>query len=557
MKFFKRIGLFLFALALVLCAFCACEKTPDEPTPPDVQANTIKLADLASYTIVVEKSTTDSVVNASHKSLRNTLKEKLGGQFLPYQNDGNDAQAKEILIGHTNRAESTVFGDELRYLDYGYALINDKIVILGHTESTMLSALALFEQDLLNAAQDGAILTEGQPRVVRATYATENATLGGLPVKGMKVVYPKENAHNEALYAENIALALRETAGYYVPCLADNALSANENGVLLIVGNVTLNGHMSAPTDLSISEGCILSDQNTIRLAGNGVLAIHEATQKLLQGIAQQITAELPLPTGRFTTSKDDVIRTMSFNVLGKAKDRNPTRDARVIAMINRYLPDTLGIQEGTVDWMNTLNAALSDRYAWVGVGNEGENKGEYSAIFYLKDKYTLIDSGTKWLSDTPNTVSKFDDSLCVRIATYAILERNSDGKRFVHVNTHLDHGYDSVREAQVEVLLELIEQFNEYPMLITGDFNCAPSTAAIKTIVKAGYASSSEVAEEAYITETYHGYQDLKGEQRIIDFCFVTPEKISVLYYRVCNEKINGDYASDHHPILTEFLIP
>ena len=42
-----------------------------------------------------------------------------------------------------------------------------------------------------------------------------------------------------------------------------------------------------------------------------------------------------------------------------------------------------------------------------IGVGREdGNNKGEFTAIFYDTLKYRLLEQNTFWLSDTENIVS-------------------------------------------------------------------------------------------------------------------------------------------------------
>ena len=101
----------------------------------------------------------------------------------------------------------------------------------------------------------------------------------------------------------------------------------------------------------------------------------------------------------------------MSFNIrygdLGNltAEDRYDN----IEAVIEKGRPDSIGLQEATPEWMDYLKANLDD-YAYVGVGrDDGVNTGEYAAIFYLKDKYTAVDSGTFWLSpSSPKLATTF-----------------------------------------------------------------------------------------------------------------------------------------------------
>ena len=122
-----------------------------------------------------------------------------------------------------------------------------------------------------------------------------------------------------------------------------------------------------------------------------------------------------------------EATRVMSFNVrcADDPEGSINTRSKIVTAIIERYAPDSFGVQEATGKWMGILKGKLGDKYAYV--GEPRDNYGpfsEYSAVFYLKDKYNLIDEGTIWLSETPEVKNtKSFDSACYRIATWAVLE--------------------------------------------------------------------------------------------------------------------------------------
>ena len=58
--------------------------------------------------------------------------------------------------------------------------------------------------------------------------------------------------------------------------------------------------------------------------------------------------------------------------------------------------------------------------YDYVGVGrDDGATGGEYSPVFYRKDKYVALKSGTFWLSETPDSVSYGWDAVCRRVCSY------------------------------------------------------------------------------------------------------------------------------------------
>jgi hypothetical protein len=76
------------------------------------------------------------------------------------------------------------------------------------------------------------------------------------------------------------------------------------------------------------------------------------------------------------------------------------------INQLKFYEPDVFGVQEAMPNQMKDMDSLLTD-YSFVGVGrDDGKDEGEYSAIFYKKDKFKVLESSTFWLSQTPEKVS-------------------------------------------------------------------------------------------------------------------------------------------------------
>ena len=108
--------------------------------------------------------------------------------------------------------------------------------------------------------------------------------------------------------------------------------------------------------------------------------------------------------------------------------------------MIRREAPDVFGVQEGLIDQLHYIDAECP-QYARVGVGrDDGAEKGEFMAVYYLRDRFELLDSGTFWLSETPDKVSRGWDGACNRTVTWVELKDRKSGKEFFYFNTHLDH---------------------------------------------------------------------------------------------------------------------
>lgn len=563
----KRVIALLLCLVFVLMGLCACNKTGDgEGTTTDASTTTdlpvkdaaIMLADLKNYTIVRSETASATVIN--HVVYFNQVMEKLnGGDRLKVKDDFTREGVAtlmpgeyEIIIGDTRREESVAFKENLRYFDYGYTMIGKKIVIFGYTDETIMSAIDLFINDVVKKVDENSSIffASYQAKTVKGTYKMENFTINGNDVKNFTVVYPKKGTNGEESMAKVLSTYLSEATGYLVKCSDDKAYAYAEGNCEILIGATNRNAQI--PADLGPEESYIKADGKTLLVAGGGYVGVYNAVNKLKEMIdeKQGTNIAFTLETPFRETIKVDTIKAMSFNVW--VSQKNAARDARVIQMINTYAPDVLGVQEASPTWMNTLKSNLT-AYACVGLGRDGGSKGEHSAIFYLKDKFTLLEQGTKWLSDTPDVVSKYSESSLNRIFSYAVLKRNSDGKIFVHVNTHFDHTSDTARAKQAAALVKAVAELDaKYPVIMTGDFNCTKGTDAYNRIINAGFLNSSEIATVKYGDGTFHGNS---GKNSVIDFCFVSKGEISVTKYRVCNEKINGDYASDHHPVYVEFI--
>lgn len=255
----------------------------------------------------------------------------------------------------------------------------------------------------------------------------------------------------------------------------------------------------------------------------------------------------------------ENAARIMSFNVRC-ANDEEGSINNRsniVNAIIEQYAPDSFGVQEATPKWLRLIDKALGDKYARVGVSRDFFGPfSEYGCVYYLKDKYNLVDSGTIWLSETPEKkYSVSFDSACRRIATWAVLQDKETGVTYTHLNTHLDHVLEETRVGQAGVLLEKLEQLQtQGTVVVTGDFNTYKTGDV--------YASMLEVTDDARLIAkntddgiTYHNYGKIEeNDKGAIDFVF-TSKGTKVETYKIIRNTALDMYPSDHYPIIADVL--
>lgn len=220
---------------------------------------------------------------------------------------------------------------------------------------------------------------------------------------------------------------------------------------------------------------------------------------------------------------------------------------------------DIVGTQEILYAQLMDLQRELS-AYNHVGVGREdGQLKGEYTAIFYLKERFDLIDSGTFWLSETPEIVASTGwDAAMERICTWVILEDRKTKVKLAIFNTHFDHIGSLARYESASLLLEKINILaNGRPIVLMGDFNAPPDSEPIHRITQGNFLINSyDIAKEHKgPTWSFHGFGQVPEEKRLtIDYIFVSSQFIVPLHCTVF-QKMEGTYPSDHNPVLARLV--
>ena len=252
-------------------------------------------------------------------------------------------------------------------------------------------------------------------------------------------------------------------------------------------------------------------------------------------------------------------LKVMTYNIrLSVDSDKENSwnnRKQETMALMSYYHPDYFGVQEAVPQQMIDIKTNLKD-YDFVGVGrDDGKNQGEYSAIFYDKNKLEVTKSGTFWLSETPEKPSKGWDAAYNRVCTYAFFKIKKTGKQFLAMNLHFDHVGDVARVNSAKLILEKIKKLNpkNVPLTLTGDFNLTDDSEPIKIISK----SLDNVFYHSKKTHygpkgTFTGFDINTIPQDRIDYIFV--KGFEVLSNRTINDRReNLLYPSDHFPILAE----
>ena len=225
------------------------------------------------------------------------------------------------------------------------------------------------------------------------------------------------------------------------------------------------------------------------------------------------------------------------------------------LELMHQEQPTVFGLQEACPDQMDYMVENLPE-YGYIGVGrDDGKRKGEFMAIFYKKDEIELLDGGTFWLSQTPDQVTKGWDAACFRTCTWTILKKKDTGKKFVYLNTHLDHKGQEARKESIKLIVAKAEELTggKLPVFITADFN-SPTT---DEIFKPMQEAMLDARVEAPVTDE-RGTLNCWGTTPpgvVIDHIFFRGAEAQK--FEVLRDKDYGaPYVSDHYPVMLTAIL-
>ncbi|GAA4442190.1 endonuclease/exonuclease/phosphatase family protein [Ravibacter arvi] len=252
-------------------------------------------------------------------------------------------------------------------------------------------------------------------------------------------------------------------------------------------------------------------------------------------------------------------MRVMSYNIRYKNTIDSINgweyRKENVAASIRYHGADVAGVQEAQPDQIADLEKLLPE-FAWYGVPRVEGKSGEYTAIFYRKGRFTLEESGTFWMSETPDVKeSKSWDAFYPRTASWCKLKDKAAKKTFFFFNTHLDHRGEIARQKSAEVVLSQIRRYaGQHAVILTGDFNAVPESVTYGNVTKDGLLEDAlGLSETAHYgpVRTSSGFFVRKEPLRAkIDYIFVNG-KVRVLQHATITDQQEGRYYSDHLPVI------
>lgn len=505
--------------------------------------------------------------------LQNMIKTKHKCE-LPLYRDKTAAPVKyEILIGDTNREESDAIFTNLLLNDYGYALYGNKIVIKGGSDSALKTAINAFVSSIVSANVGGRkfFFSHEYDYVYQANYAAKGITLNGAPIGTYRIVYPAGATMYEKALSERLSNHIATITGTRLPFVDDS--TPYESGTREI-----LLGRTNRSFQIQTTEGAALeADSTFIAIVGSNAYE---------HGLAQQAFMDF-LQTEALTNKKTDIvyaakkavsavqrISVMGYNIYGVNGTIYQQRADNICRKVTKYLPGIVAFQEPAKNLMDLIH--MEQYYGYYmgiprhtedapivagsvtinGVVHQLNGANSYAPILYAKDRYEVVEGGTKWMTGTPDEYSRLEGSDYTRIYTYVLFRDKQTNEQFIVVNHHLDFD-PQVQVITVKYMYKFFnENYTDVPVIMAGDMNATVDAAVMKDLIlseEGGFESLHTMSSKV-----------VNGNKVRIDWIVATPCCVTGVYFTVCEDtysdpfdaRFDNKMPSDHHATYAEMMI-
>ncbi|KAH7359272.1 endonuclease/exonuclease/phosphatase family protein [Plectosphaerella cucumerina] len=224
--------------------------------------------------------------------------------------------------------------------------------------------------------------------------------------------------------------------------------------------------------------------------------------------------------------------------------------------------PTLVGLQEALANQITDVVINLGDSWQYIGDGRDGGSRGEHCPILYDANAVEVLHERTRWLSDTPETVSKYRGIGQPRVVTIGVFRDLASGERFIHANTHLDAWNANARAAQIQIALTQISivqaSFGPLPVSLSGDFNTQPGNDAHLVMLESGIMRElwdlTESNRRAGPTDgTWTTFSPGYPAERL-DYIWLGIDGRSpweARQYEIVDNVIDGVFISDHRAVV------
>ncbi|MCQ2428488.1 MAG: hypothetical protein MJ137_08890 [Clostridia bacterium] len=578
----KKLYCILLAV-MMLAAMAACsgggENTDTtaatEPESTAAPAEPLKLTGDSPYRIVYPEDA-DAEVKQAAMDIQKKI-QQVTGKKLELKTDLLVAAAglteipNEILVGETNREASADVRSTLLYKDYAIKAVGTKLVICGGGTKSTVSAVNDFLRSHVDAE---AVIPADFSLRFDGKYPVSSLKINGTDIREFAIVYAsrEKSIYNDAM--TSFAERVRDLTGVVIPAGTVTKVSSDHEIQFGDCGRGPSSGKTAG-----VLEYLTTADSQSLSFVSGSVIGASGAMKCFLEkNLPKTLTGDIEISvTGSEQSSvsaeipmaDDATVRVMTSNVLGG--DTLVSRIPFHISVYSAYMPDVIGMQECNSSGHSGLTAGLGSVYALACNKIGSTSSTCYTPFLYLKDKYELVESGSKlfnkrWTETNTKTFA------------WIVLKNKETGQLSAYINGHWSlilGSYDTVKVFGVKMTdsvegrqwredntREVLEKKDELrkkygdalPVVVMGDMNANASSNSVITF--SGIMSNSLNVSKGDKTTGINSFHSNPGQKppsgTPIDILMVTGDVIDV--YR--HEIVTTDTAlasSDHCQVVID----
>jgi endonuclease/exonuclease/phosphatase family metal-dependent hydrolase len=173
--------------------------------------------------------------------------------------------------------------------------------------------------------------------------------------------------------------------------------------------------------------------------------------------------------------------------------------------------------------------------------------------IFYLKERLQPVDQGWFFFSDTPDVIySRTFNGSFPAFASWAQFEDIETGQRFRVANVHFEYSSRSNRLLSAALVRDRLKPWIDAgeTVFLVGDLNALHGAQTMDILEEAGVVFDRSPGATYHLNRGVH----VLGA---IDHLSRTPNVTLDAGPVVLQEKFDGEWPSDHHPVYADYLLP
>jgi endonuclease/exonuclease/phosphatase family metal-dependent hydrolase len=257
-------------------------------------------------------------------------------------------------------------------------------------------------------------------------------------------------------------------------------------------------------------------------------------------------------------------IKVATFNISGQNRLGGPEGHRMLKKAYYKIFPDLIGFQEfGVTTHSPGMWSRMPHMVYYMGIP---ANDIYMNPIGWNKFRFDFRAHDTQWLSESPRIRSEGWEGAERAFSMIMFQDNENEGRPFLHLNTHLDNKSETARVEGTKQILEVLTEYRDIPIIVTGDFNCSPvpapegeelpySRKPFDMFLEAGFTHAWTAAHpgEPY-PATFHDRRGMsyRGDHyRMWHLDWIMVSRFTVLSCDIAYIDKPPLYPSDHRPVV------